>query len=44
MVRGRVSRAAYYERFATALAELQRFGGLPGPKEASAIWDEIWQS
>lgn len=41
--RGRPSRASVYERLARALTELdQRFGGLPSPKEAQSIWDDIW--
>jgi Fic family protein len=41
--RGRPSRASVYERLDMALAELnQRYGGLPNPKEAQAIWDDIW--
>ncbi|NJC62930.1 Fic family protein [Planosporangium flavigriseum] len=41
--RGRPSRASVYERLDRALAELnQRLGGLPLPKEAQAIWDDIW--
>lgn len=41
--RGRPSRTTVYERLDRALAELnERFGGLPSPKEAQSIWDEIW--
>ena len=41
--RGRPSRASVYERLDRALAELnQRYGGLPSPTEAQAIWDDIW--
>lgn len=41
--RGRPSRAAVYERLDQALVELnQRLGGLPSPKEAQTIWDDIW--
>jgi Fic family protein len=41
--RGRPSRASVYERLGRALTELdQRFGGLPSPKEAQSIWDDIW--
>ncbi|GEL18795.1 Fic family protein [Pseudonocardia asaccharolytica] len=39
---GRPSRETVYRRFAAAIAELQRFGGLPRPAEAAAIWDDIW--
>ncbi len=31
-----------YLRFAAAITELQRFGGLPRPAEAASIWDDIW--
>ncbi|WP_143765184.1 Fic family protein [Catenulispora acidiphila] len=32
-----------YERLDRALTELNdRFGGLPSPKEAQSIWDDIW--
>jgi hypothetical protein len=40
--RGRPSRDAIFDRFATALEELRSFGGLSKPEEASAIWDDIW--
>lgn len=41
--RGRPSRATVYQRLDKALAELnQRLGGLPSPKEAQLIWDDIW--
>lgn len=41
--RGRPSRASIYERLDRALVELkQRYGGLPNPREAEAIWDDIW--
>jgi Fic family protein len=41
--RGRPSRASVYERLGHALTELdQRLGGLPSPKEAEAIWADIW--
>lgn len=43
MGRGRPSRAVVYQRLEKALAELnQRYGGLPDPREAQAIWDDIW--
>jgi Fic family protein len=43
--RGRPSRATVYERLDRALAELnQRLGGLPNPKEAQSIWDDIWHA
>jgi Fic family protein len=42
VVRGRPSRQTIFERFASALDELQQFGGLPKPEEATAIWDDIW--
>lgn len=41
--RGRPSRATVYTRLDQALVELnQRLGGLPNPKEAQTIWDDIW--
>ena len=40
--RGRPRRETVYRRFATAIEELQRFGGLPTPGEAKQIWDDIW--
>ena len=41
--RGRPSRASVYNRLERALAELnERYGGLPNPKEAQSIWDDIW--
>lgn len=42
MPRGRPSRETIFDRFATALDELNGFGGLPKPEEADAIWDDIW--
>lgn len=40
--RGRPSRETIYQRFAAAIDELSRFGGLPTPSEARQIWDDIW--
>ncbi|MHB1710494.1 MAG: Fic family protein [Acidimicrobiales bacterium] len=40
--RGRPSRETVYHRFAAAIDELGRFGGLPSPSEARQIWDDIW--
>ncbi|GLW54627.1 cell division protein Fic [Kitasatospora phosalacinea] len=41
--RGRPSRSTVYQRLSGALAELnERFGGLPSPREAQEIWDDIW--
>lgn len=41
--RGRPSRATVYERLERALADLNgRYGGLPTPREATSIWDDIW--
>lgn len=43
MARGRPSRDTVYRRLNDAVAELHlRFGGLPTPEEASAIWSDIW--
>jgi hypothetical protein len=41
VTRGRPSRETVFDRFATALVELDGFGGLPKPEEAGAIWDDI---
>lgn len=40
--RGRPSRSAIYQRFATAIDELGRYGGLPTPVEARQLWDDLW--
>ena len=40
--RGRPSRAAIYQRFATAIDDLRRYGGLPTPLEAKQLWDDVW--
>jgi Fic family protein len=40
--RGRPSRAAVYQRFANAIEELGRYGGLPTPVEAKQLWDDVW--
>jgi Fic family protein len=40
--RGRPSRAAIYRRFATAIDDLGRYGGLPTPLEAKQLWDDVW--
>lgn len=40
--RGRPRRDLVYQRFAAAIDELSRFGGLPTPAEADQIWDDIW--
>lgn len=39
--RGRPSRIAVYQRFATAIDELGRYGGLPTPIEAKRLWDDV---
>jgi Fic family protein len=31
-----------YQRFATAIDELGRYGGLPTPIEAKPLWDDVW--
>ncbi len=40
--RGRPSRTAVYQRFATAIDDLARYGGLPTPAEAKQLWDDVW--
>lgn len=40
--RGRPSRVAVYQRFATAIGELNKCGGLPTPVEAKQLWDDVW--
>jgi len=40
--RGRPTRSAIYERFATAITELSNYGGLPKPYEAKKLWDDLW--
>ncbi|MHB1137268.1 MAG: Fic family protein, partial [Coriobacteriia bacterium] len=40
--RGRPSRIAVYQRFATAIDELGKYGGLPTPVEAKQLWDDVW--
>ena len=40
--RGRPSRIAVYQRFATAIDELGKYGGLPTPDEAKQLWDDVW--
>lgn len=41
--RGRPSRSTVYQRLDHALDELnQRLGGLPNPREAQTIWEDIW--
>jgi Fic family protein len=41
--RGRPARTTVYARLDRALEELNdRLGGLPNPKEAQTIWDDIW--
>lgn len=40
--RGRPSRAAIFQRFATAIDDLGRYGGLPTPVEAKQLWDDVW--
>lgn len=43
MARGRPSRETVYARLDSAIDELTgRMGGLPSPKEAQYIWDDIW--
>lgn len=40
--RGRPSRTAVYQRFASAIDELANYGGLPKPYEARTLWDDLW--
>jgi Fic family protein len=40
--RGRPSRIAVCRRFATAIEELGKYGGLPTPVEAKQLWDDVW--
>jgi Fic family protein len=43
MNRGRPTRASVYTRLEVAITELaDRLGGLPAPKEAEFIWNDIW--
>lgn len=39
---GRPTREAIYQRFAAAIAELDNYGGLPKPREAQGLWDDVW--
>lgn len=40
--RGRPARSVIYARFASAVDELENYGGLPSPQESRLIWDDIW--
>lgn len=40
--RGRPARSVIYARFASAVGELNNYGGLPSPQESNLIWDDIW--
>jgi hypothetical protein len=40
--RGRPTRATVFKRFEAGAEELRRLGGLPSPKEATGIWDDMW--
>jgi len=40
--RGRPTRAAIFSAVDEGVRELARVGGLPGPAENSAIWEDIW--
>lgn len=42
LMRGRPPRVTVYQRFAAAIDELGRYGGLPSPGEAKQLWDELW--
>jgi Fic family protein len=39
---GRRTRSALYERLHLQIEELRELGGLPAPREAKAIWHDIW--
>ena len=38
----RPTRQSIFDKFQDSIAELERFGGLPEPHEARAIWDDLW--
>lgn len=40
--RGRPTRDTIFRRFEAGAEELRRLGGLPTPREAAGIWDDIW--
>lgn len=40
--RGRPSRSAIFQRFAGAINELTKHGGLPKPNEATNLWADVW--
>ena len=40
--RGRPARSVIDARFASAVDELENYGGLPSPQESRLIWDDIW--
>lgn len=40
--RGRPPRSLIYARFASAVDELNDYGGLPSPDQSRLIWDDIW--
>ena len=40
--RGRPTREQVYRRLEAAAADLRRAGGLPSPREAKSVWDNIW--
>lgn len=40
--RGRPSREQVFARLEAAAEDLRRVGGLPTPREAKAVWDDIW--
>ncbi|MDR0347724.1 MAG: hypothetical protein LBH56_05055, partial [Coriobacteriales bacterium] len=40
--RGRFSRKAIYQRFASTIESLSRYGGMPAPDAARGVWDDFW--
>jgi len=40
--RGRPTRKVIYQRFASTIEALARYGGLPTPDEAMGLWDDFW--
>lgn len=40
--KGKPTYGAVFQRFAATVELLESYGGLPKPKEAQGIWDELW--